>query len=112
MKRLSVMHEGELLATLAAALPFNNDLGYLTGPRHVKARVSVMQVALRRKVTQKEAGINALRETLQVALGIQGNGSIAAVERGIAQMVSEHRSDEKKKATMSVDDIMRAWRTM
>jgi hypothetical protein len=53
--RLSVMREGELLATLADVLPVSHGITYLTGPRHTHNRVSVMQVALGRPVFEAEA---------------------------------------------------------
>lgn len=106
--RLSVMREGELLATLADVLPVNHGIAYLAGSRHTRNRVSVMQVALGRRVIQAEAGINALRETLRVALGIEP-ASIASVEREIATAVLEFRRDRAKAETMTADDILKVW---
>lgn len=108
-RRLGVTEEWELLAALAAALPVNHGIAYLTGGRHARSRATVMQAALRRRVTQSEAGINNLRAALQGALGIEP-GCIMSVEREIARLVSEHRKDEAKKATMSADDILAIWR--
>jgi len=113
-KRLGVMQEGELLATLEHHLHGGYYFGSLTGPRRVKDRVAIMQVALGRKVTQAEAGINQLRDVLQLALGIGSDGQfycIAQVETAIIEAVKQHGSDRRKANSMTVDDILRCWST-
>lgn len=106
--RLSVMREGEVLATLADMVPPSGSIAGLTGPRQARARAVLLSVILDRRATQAEAGFNALREALRVGLGID-RGTIASVDWEISRAVLEHRRDRAKAATMTADDILKVW---
>lgn len=111
MSRLSVLQQDDLLATMASYMRLGHfSLHYLTGDRNAKARVEIMSTALGRKVTQKQAGINAMREALRVALDVE-KGCMAEVESEIDRQVREWVADQEKASTMTAEDILKVWRS-
>lgn len=112
VKRLSVLQQDDLLATMASYTRLGHfSLHYLTGDRNAKARVEILSTALGRKVTQKQAGINAMREALRVALDVE-KGCMAEVESEIDRQVREWVADQEKASTMTAEDILAVWRKL